>query len=239
MGDIKDPTKQVLSSMYREDTGSSFLDSGDAYGRAWERHRWMKGFDGVPSVVATGIDESGPTLSRNTFEVLSEHLTYEPELTRLFEAHPLLKCESNLHHAERFAEEICDDSGGALYFATGNDGDSIMDVAFQFTDFFKDGNQYILLQIHGGCDLRGGYTKPKVFRADGLDDIILSIAEAGAHCKCMSMDTENGGCTWVDGMNSKDVEKAESGWPAQWKMTEQKDGVDCTCGACMEPVRFS
>ena len=29
-----------------------------------------------------------------------------------------------------------------------------------------DGDTYLLLQIHGGCDVRGGYTDAKLFKAE-------------------------------------------------------------------------
>lgn len=44
-----------------------------------------------------------------------------------------------------------------------------------------DSDAYVLLQIHGGCDVRGGYTRPRVFRV--MEEMaILDNAHAGVGC---------------------------------------------------------
>jgi hypothetical protein len=47
-----------------------------------------------------------------------------------------------------------------------------------------NGNDYIILQVHGGCDARGGYTKPRVFSLDyeGRDGFVLASQRAWFSC---------------------------------------------------------
>jgi hypothetical protein len=46
-------------------------------------------------------------------------------------------------------------------------GESLLTQTLQFVWFSVDQTDYILLQIHGGCDVRGGYTMPRAFETTG------------------------------------------------------------------------
>lgn len=94
----------------------------------------------------------------------------------------------------------CDDCTGSgtcgdesLYSATGIYGESepvtvnsyneenLLDQVILFTYFElrtglgRGGNHgsYVVLQIHGGCDVRGGYTRPRVFRVTDDDELAI------------------------------------------------------------------
>ena len=46
----------------------------------------------------------------------------------------------------------------------------------------QDGDTYLLLQIHGGADVRGGYTDAKLFKTDsewGLHEYLLEYMDSG------------------------------------------------------------
>lgn len=50
---------------------------------------------------------------------------------------------------------------------------------------FTDGlNDYVLLQIHGGCDVRGGYTKPRVFQIEDIDYFLMYMDSMETCCDC-------------------------------------------------------
>ena len=85
------------------------------------------------------------------------------------------------------------DGDDSLYSATGIYGDgepvtvnsyneeNLLDQTILFTYFElrsgpgRGGNlgSYVVLQIHGGCDVRGGYTKPRVFVVDDDDELAI------------------------------------------------------------------
>ena len=129
---------------------------------------------------------------------------------------------------ERFAEQI---QARGLYgdgpFFTENsyNGECALDRTIQFTlmtvgpsdesgrwvgdewveprEPFLPEETYILLQIHGGADVRGGYTQPVLFRASGMGEYaILDYARVSLRCgDGHSWDSENGGYTFnLDGM---------------------------------------
>jgi hypothetical protein len=96
---------------------------------------------------------------------------------------------------------ICDDS---LYEATGIYGEgeplavntyneeNLLDQTLLFTYFeLRSGlgrggrvNSYVVLQIHGGCDVRGGYTKPRVFVVEDDDELAMfDYRRASIYCE--------------------------------------------------------
>lgn len=45
------------------------------------------------------------------------------------------------------------------------------------------GSHYLILQVHGGADVRGGYTRPQVFELlEGLDGFIMNGGDASFRC---------------------------------------------------------
>jgi hypothetical protein len=94
--------------------------------------------------------------------------------------------------------EVCDGTGTApgddsLYTANGIYGEgepitvnsyneeNLLDQVILFTYFElragsgRSGNlgSYVVLQIHGGCDVRGGYSRPRVFTLTDPDDLAI------------------------------------------------------------------
>ena len=79
-------------------------------------------------------------------------------------------------------------------------GEDLLSQTIQYIYFSNHSNTYVILQIHGGCDVRGGYTAPKVFHT-GADDFeglgIFENARASIHCQGVEKNpnqTEIPGC---------------------------------------------
>jgi hypothetical protein len=188
-------TERILIKMLKENTGSHFLDSGGTYGRNWQRNQarlfkkepeatlnitaW-KGKEGKPDGIALGI-----TLS--VFHFLSEALEYSPKIDKQFQAYARreeFKDEGWLAIAESFAQ----------YYATTQETGKTRPPVHTFNSY--NGEDYlsqviqgviigeyegiVLLQIHGGCDVRGGYTKPRVFRFNDDWDVTLADNARGS-----------------------------------------------------------
>ena len=61
--------------------------------------------------------------------------------------------------------------------------ESLLDQVLQFVLFSGEYGEFVVLQIHGGCDVRGGYTKPRVFTFGNTSELdILDNARGGIHC---------------------------------------------------------
>ena len=82
--------------------------------------------------------------------------------------------------------------------------ESLLDQVLQYT-FWEDtgGCQLVLLQVHGGCDVRGGYSAPQFFRTDEyalLGDCRATILPEGwaedENGIRILWDTDDGGYHW-------------------------------------------
>jgi hypothetical protein len=161
-------TDRVLAFMLTENTGRHFLDSGGAYGRNWERNqgRTVEDFLAAPTVT---VHSDWVTL--DVFHYLRERLTYDRARTRAFtkwattgeraDQHWLACMEqwaADHHTRGRYSDDYWAPGGFNSY----ND-DNLLSQDIQGDPWTEDGDPFVLLQIHGGCDIRGGYTAPRVF----------------------------------------------------------------------------
>lgn len=166
-------TDQVLAEMLTENTGRHLLDSGGAYGRNWERNqgRTVEDFLAAPPVTLDArygyID-----VTLDVFHWLRARLEYDADLDADFLAFAEGSTEPWLVDAERFAESTRTERGLDYLNGTYNsyNSENFLSQTIQFvisTD--EQGDEYVLLQIHGGCDVRGGYTRPRAFRPSTYD----------------------------------------------------------------------
>ena len=176
-------TQRVLVRMMRENTGASILDSGGAYGRAWQNNL-SRDFGNVKAATLRGHVYTSeyskppnvPTLELDVtidlFTYLASRLEYDRALTRQlqrFAALPENKDESWLAIAEAFPAWIAnkrDADASEEWAGNSYNEDNYLSGTVQYVHFRMDHDEYVILQVHGGCDVRGGYTAPKVFRDD-------------------------------------------------------------------------
>jgi hypothetical protein len=155
-------TEIVLTEMLTENTGVDLLDSGGAYGRHWEKNQGatVEGFVNGPKAI---LGRYGVTFS--VFHYLNSHLEYNPIVDKIFQDwmnEPVRKEESYFSCVYEWTElQDNDDYHGS--FLTYNNESNCLSQDFQADVFQYDGVTYCCLSIHGGCDIRGGYTRPRVF----------------------------------------------------------------------------
>ena len=161
-------TKELIYRMLIENTGTHPLDSGGAYGRAWERNqaRTIDDFESEPEELYT-YHKSGNYLER-TVSVF--HFLSQLDMDELCEEFNNMPCKDWDSDGEvygvsdaqwRWLTSKCEVEIGYT-FNTYN-GDSDLSQVLQGSWLKLNGDVYLLLQIHGGCDVRGGYTNAKLF----------------------------------------------------------------------------
>lgn len=207
-------TDDILKSMLAENTGASFLDSGGAYGRHWERNQG-RDFESEP-YAAFSVNDHGTDYTINVYHFLKERLEFLPELDAEYQAYAssLDKHDSWAAVTEAFAE----DKGWkhVIGVNTYNSEDALSQT-IQW-DAFEDRSTQtvvIVLQIHNGCDVRGGYTTPHLFESmwenlcDNASGYIrcagdpnynpdqVAIPGTDAPQAVHSWDTDNAGYTWT------------------------------------------
>ena len=168
-----DAVKKLVYELLTENTGAHPLDSGGAYGRHWERNakKSIEDFEAEPEAVLeikkwdNGLD-AYPRIS------LYHYLTRILELDDLcneFNAQPVNDWDSDDYYGVSAAgEQWLKDKGFEPIGDTFNsyNGDSCLSQVIQGETFKRDGDYYCLLQVHGGCDIRGGYTDAKLFKLE-------------------------------------------------------------------------
>lgn len=170
----KKSLKQTIVEMLTENTGSHFLDSGGAYGRNWQRNKGktIADFESQPSAILTiykGEHNGNPYADLNPTISLYHAMNHALELDDLCHEFNSLECDNwNGEHygtssdqCEWLDEHGFNPEGGAFnsYNWQSNFSQVIQGQALDL-----NGNAYVLLQVHGGCDVRGGYTNAKLFK---------------------------------------------------------------------------
>jgi hypothetical protein len=219
-------TDKELQRMLREPVAHSIIDSGMIYGYA-HRINEKRGLHNEPegTIRTTVISEEGDEyrsfteVRGSTYHFLRSRLTWDEELNEKFrewretwDGQPL----SEFREPEEWLKSITvvepDGTERPIEWhahTTVNtaNGDSLLDGVFQFsvvevTDWFDDpdGDTIILLWIHGGCDVRMGYTDVGIFRANDLEGWYNLFDYDHGEISCESGNhywaTTNAGYTW-------------------------------------------
>lgn len=196
---------KVIQSMLKENTGTHFLDSGGDSGRAWQRNQ-NKVFKSEPRV---SIDEYNVTVS--TFHYLSEILELD-NFTRKVNS---FITRNKLHWCEEVAEEIENKDFMCHEIEKFNDtvntynGENSLSQVLLFKTFkLYNDDVYVLLQIHGGADVRGGYTNTKCFKLKGYLTGLVAIY-GSYEGKEFSNNYNGYSLTWEDDDEEVDLETLE------------------------------
>lgn len=213
----EDRVKKQLIKMLTENTGCHLLDSGGFYGRAWQRNREIKDFDKLPIINIIDADEDYMGVSYNIYHYLNNFLDITPvsdKLNVMFNNHMALNDDlSYLALMETFIEKYSD----SYQYSNKHNGveidntynyDNILSQVLQYGIFTYMDDVYILLQIHNGCDVRGGYTKPYIFYLgeDAIDYFIIAQHDVNCMCdKChKSWYSDDSGYNWYNDNDSNE-----------------------------------
>lgn len=222
-----DKTRQVLASMLTQNTGTHFLDSGGAYGRNWERNQ---GRDFDSEKESTLTFKWGLEVTHNVYHWLAERVEYDEHMDKLFHRWADLAGNEGKHWLQLMSEFV-KKRGGTGYYGSGEpvtvntyNGENLLSQILQYVYWCDDDGEFILLQIHGGCDVRGGYTAPRVFRCND-ECAIFDNARASIWCpECeANWSTDDayhwyfeGACGWGAGKELQDFEIIkEEDWEEQ------------------------
>ncbi len=223
--------KRRIKAMLTENTGRALCDSGDAYGRNYERNQGRK-FESEPScTVEIDSKYNEINVTFNLYHYLKTYLELNDVTSMLnrkfkrFANQPDNQDAPWLALMEEFAQSNSDD---CEYYTTNTyNYDNILSQTLQYTIFRFHGLSYIILQIHGGCDVRGGYTKPHIFELPEPDYFQIAQSDIGAVCaKGHNWMSDDSGSHWYyEGSTAKN-DKFD--W-SNIKLIDNK--AICPCGA--------
>ena len=189
--------KKTIYKMLTENTGTHFLDSGGASDRNWQRNqiKTIKDFQDEPEATLSfdvyydrkqnepfknnfkNINRIDLIPTVSVFHKLSKVLD-ECKICKDFNAMKVNNWDSeNYYGVSKEGENFLNSYG----FNTPNNSDNDTWNTYNFDNCFsqvvqgtnlisENGENYVLIQIHQGADVRGGYTNAKLFIiSDGVD----------------------------------------------------------------------
>jgi len=231
-------TEKRLVRMLTESTGAALCDSGGAYGRNWEWNRKIADFRLLPEIkieISHYSDNYEIMAIVSVFHFLASQLEYDEKSKAItaslsrFEkldeqkdngwlevCHDFLKNQAEKNHPDMWVGD---------WINTYN-GESSLSQVLQYLPFslsgneywFEAGDSYLLLQIHQGCDVRGGYTKPVCFRISG--ESFLNDSDLDRRCLCGSQYSDDYGSNWYDSEKSESELKSPT---VNWQYIKKTD----------------
>lgn len=250
----------IIDGMLKENTGKHFLDSGGAYGRSWERNQSRDFTTEEACVIDCRSEEDGTitelSLTFNLYHFLKAH-TETDEITEKLQKDfdEFSQEDSQIDEPweevqEAFCKRYSIDAKNSYY--TYNSETILSQDIIVVECETEDGEEFIFLRIHGGCDARGGFTAPKILRK--CECFELAMNDCNAWCSGVSLGTtagvdalidmpekrcqnnwtsDNGGSDWYyDGCSSKEKDLFEM-------VTYDEETKKFTCKDCGGEVVFS
>jgi len=189
MQTITNNTEEVIYGMLTENTGRHMLDSGGATGRAWQRNA-LKTLEDFRAEPEAWLDPEWPDVNKSIFWHLVNTLEHDAPLTAAYHAF------DDAHPEDSYYETMAawldsmgvSETEGDIYgagrwsFNSYEWEDWLCSQDVQGTKFDINGDGgYVILQVHGGADIRGGYTRPQVFRFN-VEAFIMNAQDAYFSC---------------------------------------------------------
>lgn len=209
-------TRVKLAAMLTENTGRSFLDSGDYYGRNWQQNQG-RDFESQPVSYLRadvrqrdGVNELDMVGTLDVYHWLADRLTFNPYRQRCFEKwQQRTGNDGGLQSAEEYVASLPNAAGiygdGEPLTVNTYNGEDCLSQVLQYVFWTDDDGEHVLLQIHGGCDVRGGYTDAVWFDVNS-ELAILDNARCTLACPrgCVSWDSDDGGYSFHNNGDSQD-----------------------------------
>ena len=176
--------KETIVAMLTENTGTHMLDSGGASGRGWQRNagKALADFESQPSATAEiYVRECNGQLTAeimpcvNVFHLLTGGALELDDLCKEFNAMPVDDWDGEFSGVSLAGYEwLMSNCGfeakeGFNTYNWGANHSTVIqgqELELNGGNMCIEGGNYILIQIHGGADVRGGYTDAKLFRLD-------------------------------------------------------------------------
>ena len=230
MNTVKEvPVNEVIASMLKENTGKHMLDSGFENGRMWQRNQNVE-FENTPRVEIEWTDGKFDYATVSAYHYLSEVLEFD-WLTEIINEEIVeqnyhwvqdVDLDASIRYEEHGEVNYIDVEEESEPFNSYNYENNLSQVIL-WKEFECNGDKYCLLQIHGGADVRGGYTDVKCFKLkgylSGLVDVSLFNNDTEDYVDLYHMDiVYNDESITSDEL--EDIVKENEGWDADFMIME-------------------
>lgn len=216
--EIPDYDKEIeveIHKLMHENTGVHICDSGGQFGRAWQQRRMIKDFRNNPEIHKEVYSDE-MLINVDMWHYLTRNLDVN-SVSKALDAELQEFAENSEQYGYGLAREFASHlkEQGAHIIGTCNtyNGACVLNGTIQFIGFSLNKNHhgypdYIIFQLHNGADVRGGYTKPRIFEVVG--EYWRSFHEASAQCPVCGdyWSTDTAGYEWFKNGNWGDKENS-------------------------------
>jgi len=172
---------ELVYSMLTENTGTHFLDSGGTSGRMWQRNanKSIQDFEDEPAEsyqYCSKYNEIFRTVS--VYHFLTNDLQIDDvcfDFNNLNTEPKDWEADADVYGVSLAAWDNLTEFNEVEVKRSWNtyNGDSDLSQILQGANLTINDEEYILIQIHGGADARGGYTDAKLFKCgEHMDGMI-------------------------------------------------------------------
>ena len=176
-----------INEMLKEKTGTHFLDSGGAYGRHWEKNQGRDFEKEDACIIDVQANEDGTIkglyIMFNLYHFLKAH-TDTDEVTEFlqkkfdeFAGRDENSDDTWEDTQNKFCKEYNIDAKHSYYTYNFENILSQDIIVVECED--EEGEDFIFLRIHQGCDARGGFGSPKIFRKSEYFEIAMNEISIG------------------------------------------------------------
>ncbi len=229
-------TQRAILDMMRENTGRHILDSGGTYGRHWERNQEKTDEDLMNyfnlSLYENKDDNriSFDGLTISVFKYLDAALEFDEALNKslydFIETDDPNQDKSWFQNVEDWLEQFSHSNQEYTYNYENCLSQDV--VMWQFDPDYtaeedNSGFTYAVIMIHNGCDARGGFTAPKVFKLND-DYSLYNYDNVMIYCpNCDNViDYSHGECLNREGITISDLSE----------YIKTNDDNKCLCAKC-------
>ena len=188
------------------DDAGNYIGSEYGYGRQYERNQRRNLVDENPVVVKFDVRSGDLEIdfTLRTFHFLLSRCELNEELDSIFHGDFQKEVDPDnrkcwLELMEEFPgwlSKLEDEDGNPLYgesagiYGNGEpfsintyNEENLLDQTLQYMYFSNEKGEFIILQVHGGADVRGGYTKPRIFSVGNRSELdIFEYRDGRIYC---------------------------------------------------------
>lgn len=186
----------IFENILTEEIGKCLVDSGGAYGYQYERNRTNGILKGEQLCDCT-YDNKNKKCTLYPIVPVYDFLEHNCLETHWSEAiqdmiEQRLELEDidiySIWEVQDIMQEMFNDTGLCkMEWEYTYNYDNILSQDIQFLVFEYEGLDYVLLQVHNGCDARWGMTRPKVFELNDIEYFFMGAHECDIFCECTTM----------------------------------------------------
>ncbi|MEM4036040.1 MAG: hypothetical protein QXU97_05480 [Fervidicoccaceae archaeon] len=148
---------------------------------------------------------------------------------------------------QEFADEVLGEKYGYEvlgHWNTYNFECNLLSQVLQGITFKVGDDYYVMLQVHNGCDVRGGYTKPRFFKlAVDEYDFYDAMCSVRASCGCTTVYIDRGELRVASDDDSEGEVEEDDDLPGYWRAVPKRENAESweyklACERCNREVEF-